>query len=328
MKSRCAEEFREPVTGAVLSLHAREREGDEVVTGELVSASGAAYPIVSGIPRFCPAENYAASFGFQWQTFRTTQLDSRAGWGAKTADRLFTESGWPRDLAGERVLEAGSGMGRFTEVLAQAGARLCSFDYTAAVDANYKNNARFPDVCFAQADVYSPPFAPASFDRVICVGVLQHTPRPRAAFESLVRFLRPGGHLFIDHYRLSWRSPFLGKYWLRPLTRRLPPETLLRLVRRHVGLVYPLTGGLRGLLGDRSRSVSWALGMADYRGLVDLDDAACRELSVLDTFDALAPAYDWPRTLGAVRRWCEAAGLVDVEVVPAENGLAARARRP
>ena len=38
-------------------------------------ANGHSYPVVGGIPRFVPEGSYADNFGFQWTTFRTTQLD-------------------------------------------------------------------------------------------------------------------------------------------------------------------------------------------------------------------------------------------------------------
>src|SRR5262245_12981901 len=51
-------------------------DGD-IVTGELRCARCVArYPISNGIPRFVPGENYAASFGYQWNRFRREQIDS------------------------------------------------------------------------------------------------------------------------------------------------------------------------------------------------------------------------------------------------------------
>ena len=34
------------------------------------------YPITKGVPRFVPQDAYAQSFGYQWNWFRTVQLDS------------------------------------------------------------------------------------------------------------------------------------------------------------------------------------------------------------------------------------------------------------
>ena len=321
------EHLRDPESGARLTLRAaRERDG-HVVEGVLTGARE--YEIVDEIPRFCPRDNYATSFGYQWRKYSTTQLDSKTTWDNQSARRLFGESGWPRDLAGERVLEAGCGMGRFTELLAETGAEICTFDYSRAVDANLQNNRRFKNISYAQADIFHPPYERGSFDRVLCIGVLQHTPSPKKAFMSLTRFLRPGGRIFIDSYRLTWKKLLQGKYYLRPITRLLPPEVLHRAVRTHVNLLFPLTGALHDVVGHTiARKLSWALVMADYRGLYPMEEGLARELAELDTFDMLSPAYDRPATIGMVRRWFEHAGLIDVDVRPGLNGIIASGRRP
>ncbi len=327
MREAEAINYRHPRTGQPLELRVEQRDGDHVVTGVLVGG-GDTFPIVQGIPRFCPGENYAESFGYQWQLYSTTQLDSQSPWGRKSEERLYTETRWPRNLEGQRILEAGSGMGRFTEVLGRTGARVCTFDYSGAVNANHRNNSSQSNVTFAQADIYNPPYEHASFDKVLCIGVIQHCPSPREAFRSLVRFVKPGGEIVIDHYRLYWKSLFFGKYYLRPFTRTMKPETLHRFVKFHVGWVYPLTGIIHRLAGRPIRGFSWLLGVADYRGVYDVDAKTLWEMSMLDTFDMLAPAYDRPRTVGTIRRWFEEEGLVDIDVHPGWNGVEGRGRKP
>jgi 2-polyprenyl-3-methyl-5-hydroxy-6-metoxy-1,4-benzoquinol methylase len=325
VRARDAETYREPLTGAALRLEGATEAAGDVARGRLVGER-AAFEIRDGIPRFC-ASGEAESFGYQWTRFRTTQLDSRGGWGAQSRERLQVHTRWPERMEGERILEAGCGMGRFTEVLAGTGAEVWSIDATAAVESNAANNARHPNLHFAQADLFAPPFAPGSFDRVLCVGVLQHTPDPARAFAGLAALLKPGGHLAIDVYRLGWRCLLTPKYALRPLTRRLAPERLHRLVRAHVAWVHPLTGALHRVVGGRARHLTWMLGVADYRGLYPMDAATARELAELDTFDMLAPAHDHPQTVRAVRRWAERAGLERVEVEGAGGLVLLRARR-
>ena len=327
MRAEAASHLRHPTHGTRLSLEVEEEVDGDVLSGALVSGDER-FPIVRGIPRFCAEENYANTFGFQWNTYSTTQLDSVSSWDSASTKRLFRESGWPRDLNGQRVLEAGCGMGRFTEVLAKAGASVCTFDYSTAVEASSDNCKAFENVCFSQANVYEPPYEHASFDKVMCIGVLQHCPSPRDAFMSLTRFVKPGGEIFIDVYRLSFRSLFLGKYYLRPITRRISVPTLHRLVRFHVGWLYPFTGLVQRVAGSAGRSLSWALAMADYRGVYDADEETLRNFALLDTFDMLAPAYDRPKTFRSVRRWFDDAGFVDVKLAPGDNGIAATGRRP
>ena len=93
-------------------------DGD-VVRGTLTcTACSAAYPIESGIPRFVPRDNYASSFGYQWNLFKAEQLDSANGTDL-SAQRFFSETGWSAaDMAGKWLLDAGCGAGRFLDVVA------------------------------------------------------------------------------------------------------------------------------------------------------------------------------------------------------------------
>jgi len=118
-----------PACGSHFILVSGVQRGDgSVREGKLVCrVCGIHYPVIDGIPRFVFAETYADSFGYQWSIHRKTQLDSYTGLPI-SRNRLFTVSGWSEHLEGERILEAGSGAGRFTEVLLQTGADVFSFD--------------------------------------------------------------------------------------------------------------------------------------------------------------------------------------------------------
>jgi len=328
MHKSTAREFRHPTTGEALNLQVHLERDNEVVFGALVGG-GDRFEIRQGIPRFVSENNYADSFAYQWRIFPTAQLDSNGGWRSQSEDRLFEETKWPKRLEGQRILEAGSGMGRFTEILAQTGAQIYTFDYSGAIEMNERNNGHFENVCFAQADVYHPPYRLESFDKVLCIGVLQHCPSPRKAFLSLTRFLKPGGQIVVDVYRLNWRKLLLPKYYLRPITRLIPPHTLLRWVRLQVSWTHPLIRWVHRLGFNRlGRVISSALGVIDYRGLIEVSDTKARELSVLETLDSLSPFYDRPQTLGEVRRWFSQAGLVNIEVTPGYNGIEARGTKP
>lgn len=121
MLATAARHYRHPRTAGSLTLVVERSEGEEVLSGALVSG-GDRFPIVGGIPRFCPAETYARTFGYQWTLFSSTQLDSHAQWGNVSERRLFAETEWTPRLDGQRILEAGCGMGRFT---GGAGAHRC-----------------------------------------------------------------------------------------------------------------------------------------------------------------------------------------------------------
>jgi len=296
---------------------------DGSANGVACSSCNSVYPLVNGVLRFIPGEQYAGSFGLQWNIHRKTQLDSQTGM-PLSRNRLFKASGWPENLHGQTILEAGSGAGRFTEVLVRTGAQVFSFDLSAAVEANYANNGHNRNLLLFQADIFNIPVKPLSMDKVLCLGVLQHTPDPAAAFASLTKHVRPGGELVIDVYAARLRSLIAWKYALRPLTRRMDKDRLYRLVTAVTPPLVPIAarlGRVAGRFGPR------LLPIVQYDH-IGLPPPLNREWAILDTFDMYAPAHDHPQTVNTVRRWFQEAGFVDVAVGYGPNGIVGRGRKP
>src|SRR3989442_1355924 len=162
----------------------------EVATAFECRGCGATFPVVRGVPRFVAAERYSNSFGFQWNHFARTQLDS-AGDGHASRDTFVEKTGWRLEmLTGKTVLDAGCGMGRFAEVCADAGADVQAVDLSAAVDAAAENLGARPNVSVYQADIMNLPFTDGTFDFIYSIGVLHHTPDTRSAFAQLPRLLK------------------------------------------------------------------------------------------------------------------------------------------
>lgn len=288
----------------------------------------AGVPVRGGIPRFVQDAGYAESFGEQWNRYRRVQLDSATG-RTHSRERFFGGTGWtPGELAGERVLDAGCGAGRFTEVLLEAGARVWAVDASSAVEACLANVGPHPGLTVIQADLLALPFRPGCFDRVFCYGVLQHTPDPRRSFLALVEQLRPGGSIAADVYRkLPYVDRWTSKYLWRPLTTRLPRGLLGRLVEWYVPKWLPVDTRL-ARVPKLGRFLVAAVPCWNYTGLLELSPEELEAWAVLDTFDALSPHYDKPQTLEAVEAWCREAGLADVDVRYGGNGILINARRP
>jgi SAM-dependent methyltransferase len=278
-----------------------------------------------GIPRFVE-DTYAETFGEQWSHWRRTQLDSATGLGLSRM--RYDETGWPADgLEGELVLEAGAGAGRFTEVLLATGAEIVSVDASTAIDVAVENNPS-PRLTALQADLNDLPWEPGQFDRVFCFGVVQHTPDPRATFLALVEQARPGGHVAVDVYRRSdYVTRYSSKYLWRPLTTRMPKPLLRRLVEWYVPKWLPVDTRL-ARVPKLGRFLTAVVPLWNYTGVWDLSPEQLRAWAVLDTYDALSPAYDRPQTLADVDEWARAAGLVDYEVKPGWNGIVVTGRRP
>lgn len=283
----------------------------------------ALYPLVNGVLHFIASEHYTGSFGMQWNIHRRTQLDSRTGL-SLSRDRLFNVSRWPSDLRGQTILEAGSGAGRFTEILLNTGAQVLSFDLSSAVDANSANNGSHQNLLLFRADIFNIPVQPLSVDKVLCLGVLQHTPDPAAAFKSLAKHVRPGGELVIDVYAASLRSLLAWKYLLRPITTRMNKEHLYRVIAKITPPLVPLSAALRRLMGRTGPRLLPILQYAHWGLPPELN----REWAILDTFDMYSPAHDHPQTIATVRQWYREAAFVDVTVGYGPNGVIGRGRRP
>jgi SAM-dependent methyltransferase len=310
-----------------LALADSDPNNDEIDSGVLnCSTCGARHPIVAGIPRFVPLDNYADNFGFQWNRFRKTQLDSHSG-RSISRDRFLKSTGWtPESLAGQTVLDIGCGAGRFVEVALSCGATVFAVDYSGAVDACRANFPGHPNLHVIQADVYALPFTDECFDAVYCLGVLQHTPNPREAFLSLPRHLKPGGRLAVDVYQGGWRRAVHTKYWLRPVTTRVPQQRLFHAVERSMPALMGLSRAV-GRIPAVGRYAQRLLPIANYEGLYGLDQRQLHEWAVLDTFDMLAPTFDQPQTPRALATWTQQARLEAVEIGQFGH-LVARGRKP
>lgn len=109
-------DFVSPKSGKILTAQ----------QSELISEAGEKFPVVNGIPRFVPQDNYASAFGLQWKNFAKTQLDSFNGTKI-SQERLERCLGFPiEQLRGKNLLEVGSGAGRFTELFVK---RRCTCSY-------------------------------------------------------------------------------------------------------------------------------------------------------------------------------------------------------
>jgi SAM-dependent methyltransferase len=301
--------------GGEFVLDGSKREGDEIVSGSLrCRGCDTSQPIVDGIPRFVPPENYAGSFGFQWLRFGHLQVDRVSG-RRLSHERFFLETGLrPENLVGRRVLEVGCGGGRFSEVVLETGAELFAVDMSAAVEKNREIHRGHPRLQLAQASLFELPFAPASFDLVFCFGVLQHTPSPERSFHALAPFVASGGRLAVDVYAAHPKQTLHWKYLFRPVTRRLPEATLLRGIEVWVPALLPLHKRLRAI-PKVGRPLSRLIPVMAHEGILG-QVAPEQEVDwvVLETLDALSPRYDRPRSRRALERWFREAGFVDLNV--------------
>lgn len=262
---------------------------------------GNRFPIVRGVPRITSDKNYADNFGMQWNRFDQTQLDRDSDGHSLSRQRFFAETHWDQqDLSGMNVLEVGSGAGRFSKVLLEhTSANLYSVDYSDAVTANYHNNCGIAPERFHlfQASLYEMPFPACSFDKVVCLGVLQHTPDFDASIKALIDMAKPGGEIVVDFYSINgWWTKIHSKYILRPFFKRLSNELLMQLIERNIDWLLKS----EQLLHQSGFGVfTRFLPVVDtYRTLPKyLSEREKRQWAILDTFDMFSPEYDNPQRI-------------------------------
>lgn len=292
-----------PRNGLILNL---QELGFESYAADSI---GEKFAVTNGILRVSIARNYADSFGFQWRVFSTTQID-RLNDFKKSEERLFAETEWTSDsIHNLHILEVGCGAGRFTDILLRKSqAYIYSIDYSSAIDITKKNNQFFENrLSLAQASLFEIPFPKNSFDKVLCLGVLQHTHSVEGAIRSLVAQAKLNGEIIVDFYQLKgWYTWIHAKYIFRLITPRIPPEVLLRLISRNIRWLLLLFDTLCFLrLGILTRF----LPIADMRGLPKHIGRDRRiEWAVLDTFDALSPRYDKPQKINEIVAYFESFG--------------------
>jgi 2-polyprenyl-3-methyl-5-hydroxy-6-metoxy-1,4-benzoquinol methylase len=321
-----------PKTGEPLQPVPVSDEITEATTA-LRSGRGPSYPVVGGIPRFVPPENYAAAFGLQWKTFRKTQLDSFTNTSI-SRDRLERCLGGFDAVRGKRVLEAGCGAGRFTEILLQEGAQVFACDLSTAVEANRENCGDRPGYFVCQADIRELPVASRSFDVVMCLGVIQHTPDPEETIKALVSHVTPGGFLVIDHYRYGHDDMTKTRQRLREFLIQQKAIVAMAIVRALVAFLWPLhrlAWACRNLaLGARFRqALLRASPVLDYHDQYgELGARLLYAWAVLDTHDCLTDHYKHKRTTDQIAATLQNLGLVRIESQYGGNGVEARARTP
>lgn len=106
-----------------------------------------------------------------------------------------------REIAPDRVLDAGCGLGDDCRLFLQMG---LPFDYYCGLDSCEQfveeNRRTFPGMEFETGDIRRLPFYSRTFHTVICRSVLEHLPDPYPAISEMGRVSR-------ERIILTWHSP-------------------------------------------------------------------------------------------------------------------------
>jgi len=211
-----------------------------------------------------------------------------------------------------RILDLGCGSGPVTAALRSSGRRVVALDYSLdmlrlATERVEREGQKAGS--FLQGDSELLPFATASLDAVVCLGVISYVRDYRSVLREVRRILRPGGRLVLSS-RNEWHPRFSDPVqpvkeavrWLRhPLNgqrkmvigRFLSPREVERRLREEGYVVEQFTGmgfgppRFRGrLLLSAPASIRLSDGLerffgrmgsaAPYRWLADVNLWTCR----------------------------------------------------
>jgi SAM-dependent methyltransferase len=188
-----------------------------------------------------PDPSFEAGWRKRFEHFAEIRDDDAgiAGWnmtGLETRFRNFCRW-WGTRRGSGAWLDAGCGAGTYSRHLAGEGLEVLGVDYS--LPALRKARERGGEgIRWVVADVTRLPVRPASFDGVLCFGVMQALDSPDAALRNLADSVRGEGCIWVDALNL-WCLANLGGEIRRRLARRRRhlrydrPGRLQHLVRRN-----------------------------------------------------------------------------------------------
>jgi 2-polyprenyl-3-methyl-5-hydroxy-6-metoxy-1,4-benzoquinol methylase len=124
------------------------------------------------------------------------------------------------DARGLDLAEVGSGGGHVLRMFRDA--RITAIDVSSVFLETARKNLAGYDARFIKGEIDKLDLPAASFDRVICTEVLEHTQDPEAILAAIVRLLRPYGVAVIT----VPNDPLV--LWLKGMIRRTPVGYALR----------------------------------------------------------------------------------------------------
>lgn len=311
MKERLIHFLCCPLCKSELRLTNCEYEGQEIKTGTLTCKEcKTSFQIVDYVPRFFTGPAYCDSFSLEWKLHNETQLAN--GPDHENYKSFQTRVGFDKqELKGRLTLDAGCGMGRYTDIAEKHGAEVVALDATGeAVESAMKNVGFRNRVHVVQANLENIPLKEGLFDYVFSLGVLHHTPEPYNSFKTLLPHVKKDGYLAVSVY--SRDSTLYNKsHFLRRFTTKINPNVLYIITSVCVFFLYP---------------VYKIKPLRLFYRLFPICMHPDRKWRSLDTYDTYAHKYQHTFTYYDIFRWFKNCGFHNIEVLEAPVSMKGQKR--
>ena len=247
-------------------------------------------------------KHYSDSFFEEYKRYPKIQLDSFNNLNLNE-ERFYSNSKWnQKDLKNKNILEVGSGAGKFTEILIKSGCNLITTDSSDAININFKNNHKLDisKTVFIKTNANETIFRDNIFDYVVLYGVLQNVDNQKKIIGNCISQIKKGGSFTLDVTRANKFNLHLlnPKYFWRNITKRMCPEKVFKIVSFMVSKYIEIDTFFKKNFGFFGRIISkifFPFPLINYYYL-PLSKEMKLNMSILDTFDALASTYDKPLT--------------------------------
>jgi len=136
-------------------------------------------------------------------------------------------------VAGTRVLDAGCGYGRGTDLLANKAGSVVGLDISIMEISYAKKRFKHDDLNFLWGDVLKLPFKDEAFDAIVSFQVIEHLREPEEYLSEIVRALKPRGLFAISTPNRELRLAPGEKPWEPDHFQEFNSEQLGQLLRRY-----------------------------------------------------------------------------------------------
>lgn len=237
---------------------------------------------------------YVDNFGKQWRDYRDVQIDSK--------NNFFISQDYLKEmlfnnieiLKNKKVLEIGSGAGRFTEYLSYYSKECISLDLSSAIYHNVSKDKS--NTCFIKAD-FNKLISEKKFDIVFCRGVLQHTPNPLKSLLKIHSFINENGHVFFDIYKMPKLGYLHPKYFFwRPLIKNfIKYETFENFLKKRVKFLLKIKRITKKILFNSNFLSDCIIPIWDYKDKLNISESKLQMWTIMDTLDGIYAKYDFPQ---------------------------------